>query len=242
MNQAASYLSERRLVALACRVLAIEGLAETTLGHVSLRVDGTHLLVRARRASERGLLFTTADDIALTDLDGNLHPGEPPISLPAELPIHTALLRSRPDCAAVVHAHSPAVVACTVADVPLRPIIGAYNVPAMRLAAGGIPTYRFSGLIRTAERAAGLLQAMGDRPACLLRGHGLAAGSGSLAAAVLTAIDAHVLARLTVTCWQMGRPLTEVDPDDYRDLPVFGEDYYEQVWRSYAAKAERVPL
>jgi hypothetical protein len=40
----------------------------------------------------------------------------------------------------------------------------------------------------------------------------------------------------------MGRPLTKVDPDDYRDLPVFGEDYYEQVWRSYAAKAKRVPL
>jgi ribulose-5-phosphate 4-epimerase/fuculose-1-phosphate aldolase len=137
---------------------------------------------------------------------------------------------------------SPAVVACTVADVPLRPIIGAYNVPAMRLAVGGIPTYRFSGLIRSDERAAGLLQAMGDRPACLLRGHGLAAGGGSLAAAVLTAIDVHVLARLAVTCWQMGRPLTEVDPDDYRDLPVFGEDYYEQVWQSYAAKAERVPL
>lgn len=242
MTHAVSYPSERRLVALACRVLAIEGLAETTLGHVSLRVDGTHLLVRARRASEHGLLFTTADDIALTDLDGNLHPGEPPISLPSELPIHTALLRSRPDCAAVVHAHPPAVVACTVADVPLRPIIGAYNVPAMRLAADGIPTYRFSGLIRSAERAAGLLQAMGDRPACLLRGHGLASAGQSLAAAVLAAIDVHVLARLTVTCWQMGRPLTEIDPDDYRDLPVFGEDYYEQVWRFYAAKAERVPL
>ena len=52
MTQAASYVSERRLVALACRVLAIEGLAETTLGHVSLRVDGRHLLVRARRASK----------------------------------------------------------------------------------------------------------------------------------------------------------------------------------------------
>ena len=34
---------------------------------------------------------------------------------------------------------------------------------------------------------------------------------------------------------------TEADPDDYRDLPVFGEDYCQQVWRSYAAKAERVP-
>lgn len=47
------------------------------------------------------------------------------------------------------------------------------------------------------------------------------------------------LARLTVTCHQVQRPLIEVDRDDYRDLPVFGPDYYEQVWRFYAAKAER---
>ena len=33
---------------------------------------------------------------------------------------------------------------------------------------------------------------------------GLAASGGSLSAAVLAAIDVPVLARLTVTCWQMG--------------------------------------
>jgi 3,4-dihydroxyphthalate decarboxylase len=238
MTETASYACERRLVALACRVLAMEGLAETMLGHVSLRVDDRHFLVRARRASEHGLLFTTEEDIALADLDGNLHPGEPAISLPAELPIHAALLRSRPDCAAVVHAHSPAVVACTVAGVPLRPVVGAYDIPAMRLALDGIPTYRFSGLIRTEERAAGLLEAMGERPVCLLQGHGLAAAGESVAMAMLAAIDVHALARLTVACWQMQRPLIEVDPDDYRDLPVFGPGYYDQVWRCYAAKAE----
>src|SRR5262249_55604477 len=146
MTQAVSYVSERRLVALACRVLAIEGLAETTLGHVSLRVDDTHLLVRARRASEHGLLFTTADHVAPTSLAGTRPPGAPPSPCARGRPTHPALLRRRPGCAAVVHAPSPAVVACTVADVPLRPIIGAYNVPAMGLAAGGIPTYRFSGL------------------------------------------------------------------------------------------------
>src|ERR1035438_5071250 len=182
-----SHAAERGLVALACRVLAIEGLVETTLGHVSLRVDDRHLLVRARRPSEHGLAFTTPEDIALVDLDGNLHPDDPPISLPSELPIHTALLASRPDCAAVVHAHSPAVVACTVAGVPLRPIVGAYDIPAMRLAAGGIPTYRFAGLIRNAERAAGLLEAIGQRPVCLLQGHGLAAAGQTLAAAMLAA-------------------------------------------------------
>jgi ribulose-5-phosphate 4-epimerase/fuculose-1-phosphate aldolase len=241
MTDTISYPRERRAVALACRVLAMEGLAETTLGHVSLRVDDSHFLVRARRASEHGLLFTTEQDIALVDLAGNLHPGDPPIALPAELPIHAALLASRPECAAVVHAHPPAVVACTIADVPLRPVVGAYNIPAMRLAADGIPTYGFAGLIRTQERAAGLLAAMAGRPVCLLRGHGLAAAGPSLAAAMLAAIDVHMLARLTVTCWQMQRPLLEVDPDDYRDLPVFGPDYDEQVWRCYTARAERLP-
>ena len=235
-----SYPEERQLVALACRILAVEGLTETTLGHVSLRVDDRRFLVRGRRASEHGLLFTTADDIALADLDGNLQPGEPPISLPSELPIHTALLASRPDCAAVVHAHPPAVVACTVVGADLRPVAGAYNIPAMWLAASGIPTYRYSGLIRGADRAAGMLAAMGDRPVCLLRGHGLAAAGQSLARAVLAAIDVDALARLTVTCLQTQRPLTEVDPGDYPDLPVFGDDYYGQLWRFYAARAERM--
>src|SRR5215831_17623579 len=59
-----SHLGERRLVALACRILAMEGLAETTLGHVSLRVGDRHFLVRGRRAGEHGLAFTTEDDIA----------------------------------------------------------------------------------------------------------------------------------------------------------------------------------
>jgi len=45
MTQAVPYPGERQAVALACRVLAIEGIAETTVGHVSLRVDGTHLPV-----------------------------------------------------------------------------------------------------------------------------------------------------------------------------------------------------
>lgn len=235
-----SYQAEREQVAIACRILAAEGLAETTLGHVSLRVDDRHFLVRARRASEHGLAFTTADDIALTDLDGNPQPGEPPISLPSELPIHSALLAARPGHAAVVHAHSPAVVACTVTGMPLRPIVGAYNIPAARLAADGIPTYRFSGLIRTAERAAGLVAAIGDRPVCLLQGHGLAASGASLPEAVLHAIDVHVLAGLTVTCAQMQRPLAEIAADDYRDLPVFGQEYYDQVWRFYVAKADRM--
>ena len=60
VTAARAYPRERRLLAQACRVLAMEGLVETTLGHVSLRVSDTHFLVRARRPAEHGLRFTTA--------------------------------------------------------------------------------------------------------------------------------------------------------------------------------------
>jgi hypothetical protein len=48
----------------------------------------------------------------------------------------------RPRAGAVVHAHPRAVLACGIAGLELRPVFGAYNIPAMRLAADGIPSTR----------------------------------------------------------------------------------------------------
>ena len=50
-------------------------------------------------------------------------------SPPQELPIHTAILRARPAVTAVVHAHPPAVVAMSLADLAFQPIFGAYDIP-----------------------------------------------------------------------------------------------------------------
>lgn len=48
------YVDERMLVANACRVLAVRGLVDDILGHVSLRVDDDTVLIRARGPQERG--------------------------------------------------------------------------------------------------------------------------------------------------------------------------------------------
>jgi hypothetical protein len=61
-----TYRDERELVAVACRVLAARGLADGILGHISLRVSGEAMLVRCRGPRERGLAFTTPDDIRRT--------------------------------------------------------------------------------------------------------------------------------------------------------------------------------
>ena len=53
----------RELLATACRVVANAGLSPGVLGHISLRLPGTGLLVRCRGPRERGLAHTEPDDV-----------------------------------------------------------------------------------------------------------------------------------------------------------------------------------
>ena len=42
---------------------------------------------------------------------------------------------------AVVHAHPPGVMMCTIAGIKIRPIYGAFDASGMRIALGGLPMY-----------------------------------------------------------------------------------------------------
>jgi ribulose-5-phosphate 4-epimerase/fuculose-1-phosphate aldolase len=79
---------------MACRILARQGLIDGILGHVSVRVGDDRLLVRCRGPRERGLLFTTVEEIRLLHFDGSGDLGE--YSAPNELPLHVETLRPRP--------------------------------------------------------------------------------------------------------------------------------------------------
>jgi 3,4-dihydroxyphthalate decarboxylase len=122
----------RTLIAAACRVLAGRGLADGILGHISLRIDEHLLLVRCRGPRERGLGYTTGEDIRLVDLDGQAGASgelDNGYSVPNELPLHTEVLRVRSDINVVVHAHPPDVVAADLAGIAIRPIVGAFDIP-----------------------------------------------------------------------------------------------------------------
>jgi ribulose-5-phosphate 4-epimerase/fuculose-1-phosphate aldolase len=211
-------------VATACRVMAAVGLVEHVLGHISARVAGDRLVVRCRGPHEAGLARTTARDVKLVDLAGAGELGG--WSVPNELPIHTEVMRRRPEVTAVVHAHPPAVVAATLLDAPLLPMYGAYDIPGARLAADGIPVWPRSALINNAELAGAMADALGDRPVVLLRGHGLvsvAAGDPVRAVrqAVLQAYAVDTLARTTLTVRQAGgvpRPISDADLAALPDL------------------------
>lgn len=224
-------------VARACRVLAAEGLVNDILGHVSLRAGSSHMLIRSRSASDPGLLLTRPRDVVLTDFDGQPAEDLGDRQLPQELPIHGEVLRERPNDMAVVHAHPPDVVLCSIANLPLRPVFGAFNIPAMRLAESGIPVFDYCGLVRSRDRGKQLVAAMEGKRAILLRGHGLTTAAPSLAGAVVTALNVNLLARMTAALATAGCDPPEVSEADRADLPDLGSAFNDElVWRHHVAK------
>jgi 3,4-dihydroxyphthalate decarboxylase len=222
------------LVSDACRVLAARGLADGILGHISLRVDADTLLVRCRGPRERGLLYTEPDDIRLVDFDGAAAaPGElGGWTVPNELPLHTAVLRTRPEVKCVVHAHPPAVVAADLAGLAIRPVIGAYDIPGMRLAARGVPVHPRGVLIHDRRLAAEMVATLGDRDVVVLRGHGLTSTGAGVPEAVLRAVSVDTIARLSLDVVKAGGTLRDLPEEDMRELPDLGGGFnHDTAWR-----------
>lgn len=236
---------QRQAIAMACRVLASRGLADGILGHISVRTGENELLVRCRGPQERGLAHTESNDIRLVDLSGNpaaegeLDSG---YTVPNELPLHTELLRRCPDINSVVHAHPPQVVAADLAGLAVRPIVGAFDIPGTRLAAGGIPVYPRGVLVRNRELAAEMLDAMGDRPVVLLRGHGLTSAAQTMEQAVLQAISVNTLAGLSLQITAAGGQLQDLPASDMAELPDLGGPFnIATAWRHELARLSASP-
>ena len=219
----------RLLVANACRVLGARGLAEDVLGHISLRTGPDRVLVRCRGPQEEGLFLTLPADVREVDLDGA------PVgrsldgwAVPNELPIHAEILRARPDVDAVVHCHPPSVLLAGLEGVPLRPVFGAYNIPAARLAIDGVPVYPRSVLVRRPELGREVAAALGPASVLVLRGHGIATvGSGPHAVeqAVGRALALDVLARVSLESARLGGRAAELPPEDVAELPDLGGSF-----------------
>ena len=81
---------QRALVAQGCRVAAARGLVDGILGHLSLRVDDDHLLIRCRSDTDTGLAFTRPSDIRLIEFDGSAGAASEldVYRVPNDLPIH----------------------------------------------------------------------------------------------------------------------------------------------------------
>jgi len=160
----------REKVAISCRILAMEGLVDEILGHVSARIaDADEMWIRCRSLEEEGVRYTTVEAIRRVNFDGKgSHRGEP-YQVPNELSIHGEIYKKRPDVGCVIHAHPKEALICGITELEFRPIFGAFNITAMRMALEGIPVFAHSYLINRPELAAPMIEIMGEKSICLMQ-------------------------------------------------------------------------
>ncbi len=229
----------RASVARSCRILAHQGVVENILGHVSARTGPNRMLIRCRGPQERGLRVTEPTDIRLVSFDGQvLDDPTGQYRAPHELPIHAAVYRDRPAAMAVVHAHPRTVLVATLAGITLRPVFGAYNIPAMRMALAGIPVWPRSVLVNRDDLAEELLQVMGDRDLCIMHGHGVTVAGASVAQATVRTLDLNVLAGVHLQLAQLNADPPTLAAHDIALLPDLGGQFNDTTLFRYYADAE----
>jgi len=137
-------------------------------GHISARTQVPNQILVAPHSLQDD---SRPEDFVIVDIDGNQVDSD--VKMPAELPIHLAIYRSRPDVNSVAHLHSPYATSFTMTGQPLG--ISYFLGAVFR---DGIPTHSDSRLILDAERADALAKTLGPYRAVLMKAHGVAvAGS-----------------------------------------------------------------
>jgi len=230
---------QRALVAQGCRVAAARGLVDGILGHLSLRIDDDHVLIRCRSDTDAGVAFTRASDIRLIGFDGSAAAdGElDGYHVPNELPIHVETMLADPRHRAVAHLHPPAVVAADLAGISIRPIYGAYDIPGAWLARGGVPVYDRAVLIRNTRLGKEMVAAMGDAAVVICRGHGITSAAATVQQAVLQAVSLDALARMSLQIRAAGGTLRDIDDADWQELPDLGPGFTtDAAWRHELAR------
>lgn len=199
----------RRLVSLGCRVLGAADQGDLIWGHVSARdPDGRGIWMKA---SGLGFEEVGPDDVLLVSWDGEVLDGQG--KRHAEFPIHTEIMRARPDVGSVVHTHSPAAVALGALGVPLRAISHEANL----FVPPEVPRFTRTGdLILTAELGAAVAAALGDARAVMLVNHGVAVTGPDVPTATVAAFLLDRACRIQLTAMAAGGWPTWSSPEESR--------------------------
>jgi ribulose-5-phosphate 4-epimerase/fuculose-1-phosphate aldolase len=218
----------------------MEGLVEGILGHVSARIpDRDEMWIRCRSQQEQGVRYTTVDAIRRVDFDGKGPLPEEQYQVPNELPIHGEIYKKRREVGCVIHAHPGDALICGVTDLELRPIFGAFNIPAMRMALAGIPVFPRSFLVTRPELAAPMIDIMGEKQICLMKGHGITVTGKTVEEATVRALNFNTLATTTLQVALTGRKAPDISPEDIAELPDLGSTFNDLwVWRYCVKKLE----
>jgi L-fuculose-phosphate aldolase len=210
-------------VAWACRMLALGGQGDFTLGHASARAaDGAILM----KPNQIGLEEVRPEDVLTLDAGGGKLAGDGPVHLEAVL--HTAVYAARTDVGAVIHTHPPYASAFGATDAELAMI----NHDAVLFRDGLAFFDQTAELIVRPEQGAAVAAALGHKRVLVMRGHGVLVVGPTLPWAVYAALTLERVIRIQSIAASLGelRPMSDdmakrVFPDKYRD------EYLDTYWR-----------
>lgn len=161
-------------LAAAYRVFDWYGWNETIFNHITVRVPGPerHFLI-----NPFGLWYdeVTASNLVKVDLAGNpVAPSEYPINR-AGFIIHSAVHAARDDAHCIMHTHTTTgmAIACRRQGLAHDDFYGAMLI-------GRVAYHDFEGITVHADEGPRLIANIGDKPAVILRNHGLLAWAESL--------------------------------------------------------------
>jgi L-fuculose-phosphate aldolase len=225
----------RERVATACRVIALEGYVDLTLGHVSARNPGERTVWIKRKGP--GLDEVEPSDVIALDMD------DPDAFASAdyhlESVMHTEIYRLRPDVGSVIHGHPVYGTALGATDGRLQML-----THDAVLFADGIGVYDDGPeLIMNQDQGRRVAEALGGRRAALLRNHGVVLAGDDVRWAVLAAVTLERAIRFQSIASTLGgpRPITQDGAERLHPLK-YREGFLDEYWAAWVRRVHgRVP-
>ena len=205
-------------LALASRILEMEGHGNFTLGHLAMRdPDGRGIWIK-----RWGLTLGEVqdwNDHQLLDFDGNLLYGDGG-KRHSEWPIHMGIYKARPDVQASAHTHPRYGTVFSSTSEPLRALSNAgsyFPGPPPRFT-------RTSELIRDAAVGDDMAAIMGDSNALFLRNHGVVFCGDSIEKMTIVGVNLEVACQQQLEIAASGLPYDWPDDDELaRKAVTMGE-------------------
>ena len=179
------------------------GMTTTSGGNLSVREENGDLWITPGGVDKGSL---TLDDIMHVAPGGRVTGRHKPS---VELPFHQWIYQRRPDVAAIVHAHPPALVAFSL----VRKTPNTLLVPKMRLVCGqvGMAAYGLPGSVDLGEKIACVFA--DGCSAVVLENHGMVVGAPNLFRAFEAFETLDYCARLEIAARRIGTPVALTERD-----------------------------
>ena len=195
---------ERELIVEYGKKMSAAGLSAGTSGNISIYNAEKKLMA----ISPSGIAYfdTVPEDIVIIDLEANIVEGSKKPS--SEWALHSEFYKHKPECRAVVHAHSRFCTTFAVLNQPVKAVH--YVIGDAGTATVPCAPYRTFGSLELAQEA---VEVCGEGNAVLLANHGLITCGTTLKSAYGLACNMEFIAEVQYRAMCIGNPVILSDEE-----------------------------